>query len=172
VLLLLACAALITAGWYFRWPQQLGLIESPGATLFEASPDPYAAEMILLELTEDGIAVEGLLVYVIATDEGELIAYVLADESDGFVWNGPTYDNAIEGLLILTADTHAAAALEIDRVAVDYRDSEGEQIAVMTAPLPSLVAYHNDAYTKEQLFEDMNGRAGGTGGFSISLGGE
>jgi len=170
VLVLFACVGLVFAGWYFRWPMQLGLVESPGESLFEPSPDPYAAEAIIVELADSGINVKGLSVYVIPTEQGEMIAYLLAEETDGFVWDGPTFDNAIEGLLMFTAASEVASELEIDRVAVDYRGPEGEQIAVMTAPVDALVAVALGEITQDELFDQMNGRAGG--GSSISLGGE
>ena len=170
IVLLFACVMLVLVGWYFRWPTQLGLVESPGEALFEPSPDPYAAEAILVELADSGINVEGVSVYVLPTEQGEMIAYVLAEEEDGFVWSGPTFDNAIEGLLMFTAAGEVAYELEIDRVAVDYRDPDGEQIAVMTAPVDALIAHARGEITQDELFEQMNGRAGG--GPSISLGGE
>lgn len=170
IFLLLACASVIGLGWLLGWYEELGLVDSPAEELFAGSRDPWAAENILLGLEENGIATEGLSVYVMPSESGGTFAYLVADESKGFRWTGPTFDNAIEGLLMFTAASETAETTPIDRVAVEYKDAEGEQVAIMTGPTQAFIDYATGEISKQELFDQMNGRAGQPSG--ITLGGE
>lgn len=170
IFLLLACASVIGLGWWLGWYEQLGIISSPAEELFVSGRDPWAAENILLELENKGVATEGLHVYVMPSKGGGTFAYLVADESAGYSWSGPEYDNAMEGLLVHTAMTEAAEQTPVERVAVEYRGPDGEHVAVMTAPTGELTAFAEGFITQEQLFEVMNGRTDAPSG--ISIGGE
>ena len=51
--------ALIGAGWFFHWPEKIGLVASPAEKLFEASPNPWAAKALKAELSKQGRARQG-----------------------------------------------------------------------------------------------------------------
>ncbi len=141
VLLVIVLAITLAVGWYLRWPERWGIVESPATRLFEPSPNPWAAEAIEAEFVDVGMSVEGLTFYVLPVEDGTThVVYVLAEEAEGFTWSHPTFENPIEGLLYSTAASAATVEYSIERVAVDYRDADGVQIAVMTAPTDALVA--------------------------------
>ena len=170
--LVVALIATSVVGWYLRWPEQWGLVESPAEELFATSPNPWAGDFLEEEFTELGLSTEGITFYIIPKDGGEAhTAYILVEEADGFTWSHPTYDNPIEGLLILTAASETAAAFTIDRVAVDYRDADDVQVAVMTAPSQALVDYAQGTISKDELFEQMNARTPDSSPITINLGG-
>ena len=99
------------------------------------------------------------------------VVYVLAEEAEGFTWSHPTFENPMEGLLFSTAASPATVEFSIERVAVDYRDADGVQVAVMTAPTDALVARVLGEISEEELFDQMNGTSPESVPISIDLGG-
>ena len=167
----IALVAVVAAGWAFRWTDQLGWTQNPGERLFEASPNQLATQDLLIELAVAEKPIIGTTFYVFPRDNGDShLVYILVEEAEGFEWSDANFENPIEGLLIYTAASEAALTYSIDRVAVDYRDASGEQVAVMTAPTDALVAYATGELSQEELFAQMNGRSGTP--LSIDLGGE
>jgi hypothetical protein len=162
----------VAVGWYLRWPEQWGLVESPAEQLFQRSPNPWAAEALYDGYFENGRSVEGLSFYVLPEEDGVTHSvYVLAEEAEGFTWLDDVFENPMEGLLIYTAASDAAVEYSIERVAVDYRDADGTQIAVMTAPTQALIDYAVGTISQEELFEQMNARTPDSAPISIDLGG-
>lgn len=173
VLLVVVLLGVSAIGWYLRWPEQWGLIDSPGDELFAVSPNPFAADALETEMVELNYPLDGLTFYVMPRDGGDYhIVYVLAQEAEGFTWTNETWENPIEGLLIITAATETAAAWRIEQIAVDYRDSSGNQVAVMTAPRQAIIDYAVGTITQEQLFDQMHGRTPDSTSLDISTGGE
>jgi len=173
VFLVIALVVFGVAGWYLRWPEQWGLVESPAEDLFESSPNPWATDLLVEEFTELGVSVEGVTFYILPKEGGEThIAYVLVEESRGFTWSHPAFENPIEGLLILTAGSETASAFNIDRVAVDYRDPDDVQVAIMTAPTQALIDFAVGTISQDELFNQMNGRTPDSSPININLGGD
>ena len=172
VLVVIALAITLSAGWYLRWPERWGLVESPATKLFEPSPNPWAAEALEEEFVDGGMSVEGLTFYVLPVEDGTTqVVYVLAEEAEGFTWSHPTFENPIEGLLYVTAASEATVEYSIERVAVDYRDADGVQVAVMTAPTEALVARVLGEISEGELFDQMNGTVPDPSPLDIDLGG-
>jgi hypothetical protein len=166
--------ALIVAAlgaWYLRLPEQWGLVESPAEEYFEGSPNPWAKDYLKQDFENEGVSTEGIMFAPMPRDEGDShTAYILIDESEGASWSHSTYPNPIEGALIIAATGDAASLFDIERVAVDYRDASGAQVAVMTAPTDALVAFDEGTISQEELFAQMNGRTPDSAPISIGGG--
>jgi hypothetical protein len=151
---------LVAAGWFFNWPAQWGLVASPSEALFEPGVNPYASDALEEELAAQGLNMQGVSVYVVSAEDGSgHTAYLLVDDQKGADWSHETYRSAAEGLLILSATTQAADTYGISRVAVDHRDEQGTQAAVMTAPVVALREYAAGAISQQELFDQMDGYA-------------
>ena len=148
------------AGWFFNWPAQWGLVASPAESVFEPGVNPYASDDLEAELAAQGLNMQGVSVFVVATEDGSgHVAYILVDDQNGADWSHDTYRSAAEGFLILSAGTQAADTYAISRIAVDHRDEQGTQAAVMTAPTTALREYAAGAITQQELFDQMDGYA-------------
>lgn len=152
--------AVLLLGWFFNWPRRWGLVASPAEELFEGSPNPWAADAIVADLQEMGVSAEGITVYVLRVpDSEEIVAYVLVEDARGAAWSHEAYRSAVEGLLVLVSQTEAASRYAVTRVAVDYRDAENIQVAVMTVPAEAGRAYGAGEITREAFFATANGNA-------------
>jgi hypothetical protein len=154
--------AVVSLGWFFNVPVRWGLVASPAEEFFARTSNPWAERDLENEFAAQGIALDGVWVMVHPNDDGSgNIAYILVDDAAGADWKPADYGyrNAVEGFLVLTATSQAAERYDIERVAVDHRDMEGVQAAVMTAPTPVLREFAAGTVTKEQLFQEMDGYA-------------
>jgi len=168
VFLLFLCIIAVAVGWFFNVPVRWGLVASPAEQLFEPGVNPYASNALAEELAGQGLNMEGVSVYVVpAEDPAAHTAYILVDDMQGASWQHDTYKSAAEGFMILAAATQAADTYGIERIAVDHRNAEGVQAAVVTAPTPALREYAAGSITQQELFDqmdayaDMTGMAGG-----------
>lgn len=154
--------ALAFLGWFFNVPVRWGLVASPSEQLFSQSSNPWAEEAIEAELAEQGIEMQGIYVFVYPNDDGTgHLAYVMVDDAKGATWRWAEsgYPSAAEGLLVLTAATNAAETYAVTRVAVDHRDADGVQAAIVTGPTSALREFADGTITREQLFEQLDGNA-------------
>ena len=162
-LVVLLLIALIGAGWFFHWPEKIGLAASPAEKLFESSPNPWAAQALKAELSKQGVPVKGVTFYVLPSEDSSgSFAYVLIEDSRGAKWTLSThekYRSAAEGFLVLTATTKAAKEYGIERVAVDHRTAENLQAAVLTAKTRILRKYAAGKISQQELFDQMDGYA-------------
>lgn len=160
--------ALMGAGWFLHWPEKLGLVASPAEKLFEQSPNPWAAQALKAELSKQGVPVKGVTFYVLQSEDSTgSFAYVLIEDSRGAKWTLSTHEkfrSAVEGFLVLTATTKAAKEYGIERIAVDHRNAENLQVAVLTAKTRVLREYAAGAISQQELFDQMDGYAD-VGGF-------
>ncbi len=159
-LLAFTVVILLAAGWFFDIPVRWGLVASPAERLFEPGVNPYASEALEEELAAQGLNMQGVSAYVVASEDppGQ-VAYILVDDQEGTEWSHDVYRSPAEGLLILSATTQAADTYGIVRVAVDHRDENGTQAAVVTAPVPALREYAAGTITQQELFDQMDGYA-------------
>ena len=159
-ILVLLLIGLIGAGWFFNWPVAWGLVSSPAEQLFEPGVNPYASDGLASELAAQGLGMEGVTVYVIPNEDASgHLAYILVDDTKGASWSHEKYKSAAEGFMILAATTQAADKYGIVRVAVDHRDGNGVQAAVVTAPVPALREYAAGSITQQELFDQMDAYA-------------
>jgi hypothetical protein len=152
----------LAAGWFFNVPVRWGLVASPAEEFFDRSSNPWAERDLEAELAAQGIALDGIWVMVQPNEDGSAnVAYILVDDAAGADWKPADYGykNAVEGFLVLTATSKAAERYDIERVAVDHRDMEGVQAAVMTAPTSVIQDFAAGTITKEQMFQEMDGYA-------------
>lgn len=152
LLLVLAWVVLVPLGLL----QRLGLRESAAETLLAGTPDREAAGLLLERMAAAGLNTQGVRLYVLPlADTGETAAFVLVDASQGFRFGQLGEDNAVLGYLGELA-LSSAEELEIDRLALQYIDSDGAPLLTVTAPTNALQAYARGRLDSEGLLEQLN----------------
>jgi hypothetical protein len=150
---------LVACGWLFRWPEKLGIVSTPAEALFEQSPDPFAADLLMAELASDGFTPGGAEAWVMpAMQRDGTLAHFVLDESKGFSWLGD-HGSPVESLMVLVSTSQVAADYSIELVGVDYRDSTGDQVVVLVAPTDVVRAYAEGAATREEFLLALDGRS-------------
>ncbi|MBN1640747.1 MAG: hypothetical protein JXA09_05895 [Anaerolineae bacterium] len=165
--------ALVVGGvvlWRSDIPDRLGVRQSPARRLLSGEPDRYAAQQVVDELVAAGVDTQGMWVYVLPVEGKPYRAlYALLDASAGFEFDRSSGGDVVLDQLVRLATGDAAAAQDIGRVAIDYRDAEGNQVISLTAPTDAIRAYARGEITQEAFMASLEGQidlaamAGGLG---------
>jgi hypothetical protein len=140
-------------------PQRWGLRRSPAERAFAPEPDRAVAVALTTELREAGVDTTGLYLYVLPYEEQQgSVLYAVLDGSSGFGLNRSTDSEPILDYMGLLAQSEAAQQAGIQRVAVDYRDSEGQQVAVLTASTASVLAFSRGDMPLETFMQELEGK--------------
>jgi hypothetical protein len=157
--ILLGLLVLIIIGGviFLNVPQRIGLAKSPAEKLLEQRLDYQAAAAITQELEEAGISTRGLTIYVIPyKDSEESLAVAVLDTSQGFDINSFVYEDSITEYLSGLAD--AGEKYGIRRVAVDYKNENGDSLLTMTAPAKTVIGYSEGSLNQQQFLDDLEGK--------------
>lgn len=152
----LLLALILVAGWAYvinsNIPEQLGLRKPPAERLLSGEPDRASADAILSALTEGGLNTQGVRLYVLPVEGTDAqIAYAVLEASEGFTFDYSQNDDAMTGLLVRMATSQAVTEARIERVAIDYRNATGDQVAVITAPVAILRAFAEGRASAEEV---------------------
>lgn len=141
-------------------PQRWGLRRSPAERAFEPEPDRAASVALTLELEEAGIDTRGLFLYVLPYADGQqgAVLYAVLDDAEGFRFPDRRNPDAVLDYLALLAVAETTSASGVQQVAVDYRDSSGNQIAVLTAPTQAIVAFAQGQMSREDFMQELEGK--------------
>lgn len=147
---------LLVGGWMFAVnsdiPERLGLRKPPAERLLSGEPDRASADAILSALTEAGLDTQGVRLYVLPVEgQNTQIAYAVLEASEGFTFDYSDNEDAMTGLLVRMATSEAVTNARIERVAIDYRNTTGDQVAVFTAPVSVLRAYAEGRASAEDV---------------------
>jgi len=126
----------------------IGVINPPAEVVYGAAPDKYASAQV--EDTIRQSSIEGVKVYVIPEQGSDKqTAFVILDPSSGFDGFEDLDQNATEAqvddrmddILSNLATRNQAENLRIKRVAIDYRDENGETFMTMTTTMAEIEEY-------------------------------
>lgn len=133
-------------------PERLGLRQPPAERLLSGEPDRASADALISTLEEGGLDTQGVRLYVLrVAGENYQIAYAVLEASEGFTFDYSQDEDAMTGLLVRMATSEAVTNARIERVAIDYRNTTGDQVAVVTAPVSVLRAYAEGRATAEEV---------------------
>ncbi len=150
-------------------PQRWGLRRSPAEKAFEPEPDRAVGVALSAELEELGVDTTGLYLYMLPYQEQEGgVLYAVLDGSSGFQFSRSGDSEPILDYMALLAKSEAAQQAGAARIAVDYRDASGEQVAVLTAPTDAVLAFSRGEMTLEVFMQKVEGKMDLT---SLSTGG-
>jgi hypothetical protein len=157
--ILVALAAGGVVLWRSEIPKRLGVRQSPAQRLLSGPPDRYAAQQIVDELAAAGLDTQGMWVYVLPIEgQSYRAAYAVLDASQGFEFERGSGEDVVVDQLIRLATSDAAAAQNIGRIAIDYRDREGNQVISLTAPTDAIRAYARGEIGQEAFMASLEGQ--------------
>jgi len=136
-----------------------GLINPPAEVVYGAAPDKYASAQIEDVIRQSSI--EGVKVYVIPEQgSDEQTAFIILDPSSGFDGFEDLGQNATEAQVDDRMDEvlsdlvarNQAENLRITRVAIDYRDENGETFMTMTTTMAEIENYMVGAIPRDEFY--------------------
>jgi hypothetical protein len=155
-LFLLGSICLVSAPSILR---AAGLSNPPADVVFGAAPDSYASAQI--EDVFDQSSLEGVKVYVIP-EQGtkNQTAFIIFDPSSGFdgftnldqTASEAVVDRRVDDVLKALAARNQAENLRITRVAIDYRDENGETLTTMTTTMAEIEDYLDGEITQDEFY--------------------
>lgn len=135
-----------------------GIINPPAEVVYSGAPDRYASAQV--EDILDQAAIDGVKVYVIpelGTDNQT--AFIILDSSSGFdgfedldqTATETVVDDRVDDLLADLAARNQAENLRITRVAIDYRDENGDTFMTLTTTITEIEDYLAGRITQEEF---------------------
>jgi hypothetical protein len=166
IVLLLICGAGVFVS---PLPQRWGLRRSPAEKAFVPEPDRGPAVALTAELQEAGVDTTGLYLYVLPYEEQEGgVLYAVLDGASGFGFARSGDSEPLLDYMTMLAESEAAQRAGVQRIAVDYRDRDGQQVAVLTASSESVLAFGRGEMPLETFMQELEGKVDvvsiGTGG--------
>ena len=144
---------------FFNLPQRIGLVKSPAEKLLSSTPERKAATEMMEELKTAGVNTKGMDIYVIPYKESnENLAIAVLDGSQGFDIRNFNREDAITEYLQLLAKLDEGGEYGIKRVAVDYRNEEGESLLTLTAPTDIISRYADSSISRKQFLQELEGQ--------------
>ena len=139
-------------------PQQLGLLPTAESLLAD-TPDREGAAELTAALKASGVNTTGMSLYLLPMRDGSgVIAYAILDASAGFKL--PTGTSSRPGLVEMFVQLAGAKAkaLGVTRVAVDYRDSAGTALGLLTAPTSAIARLTSGQDDLATFSKNLDGR--------------
>jgi hypothetical protein len=144
---------------FFNLPQRIGLVKSPVEKLLAARLDEQAAVTMLQELKAAGVNTQGLSIYVIPyRNSNENLAVAVLDASKGFNLRNFGDEGAVTKYLEMLASLDKGGKYDIKRVAVDYKNEQGQSLLTLTAPTDTITRYASGTISREQFLNNLEGQ--------------
>lgn len=144
LLVLFVCLAV---GLVLAWPSIMARFRPDARVLYGGAPDPVASAHLNTIFADAELAGASALVIPITGEAGQ-IAIITLDESAGFQG---TNAEGFEELVRSLAQANQEGGYGISRVALDYRDPEGNDLFAVTVDQASVEAYANGQITRREL---------------------
>ena len=150
---------LVVAIAFFNLPQRIGIVSSPAERLLSATPDREASQALTSDLQQLGFNTQGVELHVIPKKNSEEnILYAELDSSEGFNINqfGSGGDPVTDALTILT-NLDESGENDIERIAINYRDENGDSLATMTASTAVIRGFANGTVSRQEFMQELEG---------------
>jgi hypothetical protein len=154
VVIFSCCAVAGVFGGPALWNQ---LFRSRAEELYSGAPDPFASRVVSQILLDAGIAGARAVVIPIQESAGQ-IAVVTLDEGEGFTGMGSASANesAMMGVIQRMREDNRMEDLGIDRVTVDYRDSNGQSLVAITASQNTIDMFAEGEIGREEFMREIS----------------
>ncbi|MFC2069280.1 hypothetical protein ACFLTP_09805 [Chloroflexota bacterium] len=156
IVLILVIASIIL----FNVPQRIGIVQSPTERHLSSTPDREDAEALMTELQQLGVNTQGINMYVIPKKNSDKsILYAEFDSSEGFNLQALGGSRSpIEDALGLLAELDKSGEYGIERIAMNYKDENGDSLAIVTAPTEAIRGFVNGTITRQQFMQALEGK--------------
>jgi uncharacterized protein YpmB len=164
ILLVIVLVIGLGALFFFKVPQNIGLIKSPAEKMFATTPDRAKAATIMTNLQQAGLNTKGVEVYVVpvAGTNNDNVAFVVLDASKGFDIGASRSADPVKDFLKVVS---AAQADGVNRAAVVYYNEDGKALVTATVPTADALAFSQGKITSRQLMEKVDVGANDVIGF-------
>jgi hypothetical protein len=150
-------AALLLGIFVFKVPLRIGLVKPAAERLLSHTPDRETALKVKADFQKAGINTTGIDVYVVPEKKSDKSVLVtVLDSSKGFSFSNSGTTDPVSDYLIKLAKS--SSAYGIDRVAFEYRDSEGKPLVDVTAPTDVILKYSQGKITQAEFLKAIDAK--------------
>ncbi|MFQ5921816.1 MAG: hypothetical protein ACE5M4_03145 [Anaerolineales bacterium] len=148
------CAVVGVLGGPALWNQ---LFRSRAEELYSGAADPFASRVVSQILLDAGLAGARAVVIPIQESAGQ-IAVVTLDEGDGFTGMGSASANEMTMMSVIQRmrEDNRMEELGIERVAIDYRDENGQSLVAITASQTAIDMFAEGEINREEFMREIN----------------
>jgi hypothetical protein len=151
--LLVGCG-LLTGGTFLasRLSRSLGIFGPTAEELYSGTVDRQASASVTDLLLNEGLEGASALVIPIKGSNGQ-IAIITVDESKGFVGLSPgdETEDPVYNLVSQLSNANNINDLDLERIAIDYRDETGENVLSFTSSQENIDAYANGDISEQEF---------------------
>ncbi len=159
IFLVLIAIIVVFSVSFFNLPERIGLVKSPAEKLLEPALNERMATSMMEQLESTGINTRGMDIYVIPYKESDAnLVVAVFDASQGFDIRNFSREDAITEYLELLAGLDEDGKYNIKRVAVDYKNEEGESLLTLTAPSDTITRYSEGSISRQQFLQELEGQ--------------
>jgi hypothetical protein len=149
--------ALVLSITVFKVPQKIGLVKPATERLLSKTPDRETALKIKADIQKAGISTNGVDLYVVPKKNSNAsILFTILDASKGFYFSGSSSGDPISDYLVKLAKSSQSYGIE--RVTFEYRDSSGNTVADVTAPVDTILKYSSGQMNKTDFYNAIDAK--------------
>jgi hypothetical protein len=147
--------ALVLGIFVFKVPARIGLVKPASERRLSQTFDRDAAARIKADFQKAGLNTTGVDVYVIPEkNSNKSVMLTVLDASKGFRFSSTGTNDAVSDYLVKLANT--SVSNNVDRVAFQYLDSEGNSLVSLTAPVDAVLKYSKGQMTRADYLKAID----------------
>lgn len=144
--------------------RRLGIFGPTAEQLYSGAPDPFATRILNQILGDAGMTGASALVIPIKDSDGQ-IAVISLDTSQGFDGTGTAAGNEQLFMSVIQRmrEDNRMQMLGLERVAVDYRDENGQSLVTLTAAESAVESLAQGEISQDDFLKEVQVGIGGLG---------
>lgn len=154
---IIVIAALLIGIFVFKVPLRMGLVKPAAERMLSHTPDRETALKVMADFKQAGLNTTGVEMYVIPEkDSDKSVLLTVLDSSKGFHFSNSGTTDPVSDYLVKLANS--SSAYGINRVAFEYRDSEGKSLVDVTAATDVILKYAKGQITKDAFYKAIDAK--------------
>lgn len=144
--------------------RRLGIFGPTAEQLYSGARDPFAGGILNQILQDAGMTGASAIVIPVKGSQGQ-IAVISLDGSQGFDGSGSAVGNEALFMNVIQRmrEDNRMQMLELERVAVDYRDESGQSLVTLTAAQAAVESLAQGEITEDEFLKDVEIGVAGLG---------
>ncbi|MGP8079370.1 MAG: hypothetical protein ACLPVI_02535 [Dehalococcoidales bacterium] len=154
---IIVVAALLLSIFVFKVPERIGLIKPAYERVLSQTPDRETAQSIMSAFQNAGVDTTGLTAYVFPEKNSKnSMLLTVADSSQGFDFSNYGTTDPIPEFLVQLANS--SSTYNIDRVAFEYLDDDGNPVVDVTAPTTAILQYSSGQISETAFLKAIDAK--------------